>query len=77
MQNTEQSKYWLNIAIRRHQRHMDGLEPTSGKDGEISQMLMMEEMQYALDALVIGLAISTIWYDQNAANFPDKPASKM
>lgn len=44
-------KEWLKIAIDRHQRHMDGEEPTTGKDGEMSQMLMMEEMKMALKAI--------------------------
>lgn len=41
------AKGWLKIAIDRHQRHMDEKEPTEGKEGEMSQMLMMEEMKMA------------------------------
>jgi hypothetical protein len=37
----------LQAAVDRHQRHMDGSEPTTPE----SQMAMMEEMQAALDAL--------------------------
>lgn len=45
------AKKWLEMAIKRHQRHMDGKEPTTGKIGAISQMLMMEEMKMAFKAL--------------------------
>jgi|GEM_PF-6536942 len=69
MKDAEQ---WLNIAISRHQRHMDGKEPTSGADGEISQKLMMEEMKYALQSLTNGYAITSHWYDRNVSKFPAK-----
>jgi hypothetical protein len=45
---------WLTKAIERHQRHMDGLEPTTGKLGDMSQMLMMDEMKYARKVLITG-----------------------
>lgn len=75
MENTTESKKWLNIAIRRHERHMAGKEPTTGADGTISQTLMMEEMKYALKALVDGYVVTTTWYDNNIGKFPDKPSS--
>ena len=52
MKNT--AEQWLKIAIERHQRHMDGKEPTTGKEGDMSQMLMMDEMKMAFKALVTG-----------------------
>lgn len=75
MENSSEAKKWLNIAIRRHSRHMDGKEPTTGADGEISQKLMMEEMEYALKSLTDGWVVTTIWYDKNVLKFPDKPSS--
>lgn len=41
----------LDSAIARHERHMNGTEPTTGPEGEQSQQTMMDEMQAALDAL--------------------------
>ena len=41
----------LAAAIELHQKHMDGKEPTSGADGEKSQMRMMKMMKSALAAL--------------------------
>lgn len=73
--NVDDAKEWLSTAIRRHERHMAGKEPTTGSDGEISQKLMMEEMQYALKSLIDGWVVTTAWYDQNVAIFPDKPSS--
>lgn len=64
------STEWLKIAIRRHERHMAGDEPTTGKDGDISQKLMMEEMKYALKALVDGWVVTTFWYDTNVIKLP-------
>ena len=75
MENTTEAKKWLAIAIRRHERHMKGTEPTTGTDGEISQKLMMEEMKYAQKSLVDGWVVTTSWYDQNITKFPDKPSS--
>lgn len=69
------SKEWLGIAIKRHERHMAGKEPTTGKDGGVSQKLMMEEMKYALEALVEGGVVTTTWYDNNIDKFPDKAGS--
>jgi hypothetical protein len=66
------AKQWLEIAIRRHERHMSGQEPTTGVDGEISQNLMMQEMKYSLQALN-GESVTPIpWYTKNITNFPDK-----
>lgn len=59
------AKKWLEIAILRHERHMAGKESTAGKEGEISQKLMMEEMKYALRALYDGYVVTTSWYDEN------------
>lgn len=42
---------WLEAAIDLHMKHMDGSAPTTGEDGEKSQMLMMEQMKNALAAL--------------------------
>lgn len=42
---------WLKKAIDLHRAHMDGREPTTGKDGEESQMLMMQQMLKAYEAL--------------------------
>lgn len=43
---------WLKTAIDRHQRHMDAKEPTQGKEGDMSQMLMMEEMKMAYKGMI-------------------------
>lgn len=43
---------WLKKAIALHKKHMDGSAPTTGAAGEKSQMLMMEQMENALAALV-------------------------
>ena len=75
MENVKDAKKWLGIAIRRHERHMKGTEPTTGDNGEISQRLMMEEMKYAQKSLTDGLVVTTLWYDQNITKFPDKPSS--
>lgn len=48
MEGAEKS---LRAAIDLHQKHMDGTEPTTGKDGEKSQMRMMKMMKAALAAL--------------------------
>lgn len=71
------SEKWLQIAIRRHERHMAGKEPTTGKEGDISQRLMMEEMKFALAALETGYVVTTNWYDDNVGKFPDKQGSGM
>lgn len=71
----EDAKKWLGIAIRRHERHMAGSEPTTGADGEISQKLMMEEMKYARDAVTKGFVTTSVWYDKNIVKFPDKAAA--
>jgi len=71
MENVTEAKKWLGIAIRRHERHMKGTEPT----GETSQKLMMEEMKYAQKALVDGYVVTSLWYDANISTYPDKPSS--
>ena len=42
---------WLKKAIALHEHHMNGEKPTTGKAGEKSQMLMMEQMKKALAEL--------------------------
>jgi hypothetical protein len=42
---------WLKKAIALHEKHMNGSAPTTGKEGEKSQMLMMEQMKNALSEL--------------------------
>lgn len=42
---------WLKKAIALHEKHMNGSAPTTGKEGERSQMLMMEQMKNALAEL--------------------------
>jgi hypothetical protein len=41
----------LEKAIELHRKHMNGSAPTTGKDGEKSQMEMMMMMRRALAAL--------------------------
>lgn len=54
---------WLDKAIKRHERHMKGDEPTDGTDGMMSQMLMMREMRYALQAMRTGEPVAAgTWY---------------
>lgn len=43
----EEAKRWLEKAIARHKRHMNGKEPTT----DASQRTMMDEMMKALAAL--------------------------
>lgn len=45
------AKSWLEKAIALHEKHMSGDAPTTGPAGEKSQMLMMTQMQNALDEL--------------------------
>lgn len=42
---------WLKKAIALHEQHMNGEKPTTGKAGEESQMLMMEQMKKALSEI--------------------------
>lgn len=42
---------WLKKAIALHEKHMNGSAPTTGKEGEKSQMFMMEQMKNALAEL--------------------------
>lgn len=57
----EQAKKWLDIAIKRHERHMNGTEDTS----DISQILMMDEMKNAMQALTDGYVVTTLEYSKN------------
>ena len=43
--------FWLKKAIALHKKHMNGTAPTTGSDGEKSQMLMMTQMENALSEL--------------------------
>lgn len=66
MPNLDNAIMWLQKSISRHERHMMGKEPTTGKDGDISQRLMMEEMQYALRALKGTKEVpASDWYNKN------------
>lgn len=76
MSATSDAIDWLSIAIRRHERHMAGEEPTTGDMGGISQKLMMEEMVYAQDLLMKGKTSPTSWYNRSVKIFPDKKSSK-
>lgn len=64
--NVEEAKKWMDKAIQRHERHMMGDEPTTGKKGEISQMLMMEEMTMARRCLTMGEPMMSGWYEENS-----------
>lgn len=74
-ENVTAAKKWIDIAIRRHERHMAGKEPTTGSEGEISQKLMMEEMKYTKKNLEGNYVTTTYFYDANIGKFPDKPLS--
>lgn len=63
--NLPESKKWLKKAIDRHERHMMGEEPTTGKDGEISQKLMMEEMKMSYKAMFVSEVTESAWYKDN------------
>lgn len=60
------AKQWLNLAIKRHELHMAGKEPTTGKDGEISQMLMMNEMKAAYKVIDGGTTTANDFYYENS-----------
>lgn len=45
------AKKWLKKAIALHKMHMNGSAPTTGAEGEKSQMLMMKQMENALAEL--------------------------
>lgn len=49
--DVQEAVKWLKKAIARHERHMNGDEPTTGAAGEKSQQKMMDEMKNALAAL--------------------------
>lgn len=63
--NINESKKWLKKAIDRHERHMMGDEPTTGKDGEVSQKLLMEEMKMAYKALFTDEVTESNFYKSN------------
>lgn len=64
---------WLETAISRHERHMEGKEPTTGKDGQISQTLMMAEMKFSLQAMKEKKDVeASEWYVTNEKKFPGK-----
>lgn len=69
--NTKQAEKWLKKAINRHERHMMGEEPVSGKEGDISQKLMMEEMKMAYKALFTNDVKETLWYKENVGKLED------
>lgn len=50
--DTTKAEKSLRDAIELHQAHMDGKEPTTGPEGDKSQMKMMKMMKAALAALV-------------------------
>ena len=52
-QNVDAAKGALDAAIALHEKHMNGTAPTTGADGEKSQMLMMDQMKAARDALAL------------------------
>lgn len=49
--NPDKAVQLLDEAIALHEKHMNGSAPTMGKDGDASQMKMMQEMMAARDAL--------------------------
>lgn len=55
---------WLKKAIALHKKHMDGTAPTTGSDGEKSQMLMMTQMKNALSELESGSSGKSMKMDQ-------------
>lgn len=64
---------WLKKAIALHEKHMKGEAPTTGKKGEISQQLMMNQMRRALNALTGGggeMVMDAVW------NEDDHPRNK-
>lgn len=51
MMNGKTAAQWLDAAISRHERHMNGDEPTDGAEGEKSQQKLMNEMKKARAAI--------------------------
>ena len=51
LRGAKEAAAWLKKAIALHEKHMNGSAPTTGKEGEKSQMLMMEQMKNALAEL--------------------------
>lgn len=49
--NDDQARQWLDQAIAMHERHMSGQAPTTGAEGERSQMQLMQQLQAARSAL--------------------------
>lgn len=61
---------WLKKAIALHEKHMNGSAPTTGKEGEKSQMLMMEQMKNALSELESGSSGKSMKMDQSTYGAP-------
>lgn len=61
---------WLKKAIALHKKHMDGTAPTTGSDGEKSQMLMMTQMKNALSELESGSSGKSMKMDQSTYGAP-------
>lgn len=55
---------WLKKAIALHKKHMNGTAPTTGREGEKSQMLMMTQMENALSELETGSSGKSMKMDQ-------------
>jgi hypothetical protein len=55
---------WLKKAIALHKKHMNGTAPTTGSDGEKSQLLMMTQMENALSELETGSSGKSMKMDQ-------------
>ena len=71
MVNPQEARKWLEAAIRRQERQMNGEEQTTDAGGEISQMLLLEEMTYALDNLKGTFGLTSQQYNDNISKFPD------
>ncbi|MDJ0363583.1 DUF935 family protein [Hymenobacter sp. H14-R3] len=76
---------WLRKAIELHEKHMNGTAPTTGKEGEKSQMEMMTQMKNAFAALTGKAAPAKSKMDMakkegmgsmkmSTPNFPEPPA---
>ena len=61
---------WLKKAIALHKKHMNGTAPTTGSDGEKSQMLMMTQMKNALSELESGSSGKSMKMDQSTYGAP-------
>lgn len=69
------AKKWLKKAIALHKMHMNGSAPTTGAEGEKSQMLMMKQMENALAELDGSTSSKTMKMDQ--LNTQEKPVKTM